>query len=756
MIGPYAQTVPDDLRDQTPAGVEVDRLLLTAKLSVPQPRRGSVSRAGLIEAAKASDCRVVGITAPAGYGKSTLLSQWALAEDRRVAWVSLSGFDDDPAGLLALLASAYARVSPGNDDLVADMGGLGVSALGRAAPLLAAVLRSSQAPFVLMLDDLHELRSPACHDVLGVVISGIPHGCQLAAASRAEQPHLARLRAGGDAWELGASDLALDADGAEQVFAQAHVSISREAAAAVTERTEGWPAGLYLAAMIARASHGQGLTVSGDDRFVADYLYRESLSRLPETMQQFLRRTAVLDQLCAPLCDALLEDAGSQDRLRELEASNSFLIPLDRRREWYRYHALFREFLLGELHRTEPDVMRDLHLRAADWYEANGSPVLALEHLLNTSTQRDRCVQLVTQLAIPTYKAGHMSTVQRWLSALGDPAIEDFPPLAVLAGWTAALTGQTAEAQRWAALLDAASFDPAPVAGTSFDSARRMLRAIMCAAGPEQMMTEARTAVAQEPAWSPWRDTALYLCAEAHLLVGDRDQACALFAESSSVAATNSNADCLLLSESELALVAMDRGRWEEAAGRLERGLAVVDEHRMHDYATSVLVVAVAARHAVHRGDLKQADRLIARAMRARPSCTFVMPFIAVGARIQLAKVHLARGNVSTARHLLREIDDILLHRPDLGTLVDQVSALRALLTSSTQREPGGAQPLTAAELRLLPYLQTHLTLAEIGERLFVSRNTVGSEVTSIYRKLGASSRTEAVRQATAIGLLGG
>ena len=199
----HAQTVTDDLRERMPAGVEVDRLLLTAKLSVPQPRQGSVSRAGLIEAARASGCRTVGVTAPAGYGKSTLLSQWALAEDRRVAWVSLNGFDDDPASLLTLLASAYARVSPGNDDLVADMGGLGVSALGRSAPLLAAVLSTSEAPFVLMLDDLHELRSPACHDVLGVVISGIPRGSQLAAASRSEQPHVPRLRAAGDAWSSG-------------------------------------------------------------------------------------------------------------------------------------------------------------------------------------------------------------------------------------------------------------------------------------------------------------------------------------------------------------------------------------------------------------------------------------------------------------------------------------------------------------------------------------------------------------------------
>ena len=163
-----------------------------------------------------------------------------------------------------------------------------------------------------------------------------------------------------------------------------------------------------------------------------------------------------------------------------------------------------------------------------------------------------------------------MSTVQRWLSALGDSAIESYPPLAVLAGWVAALTGQTAEAQRWAAILDAASFDLAPVEGTSFDSARAMLRAVMCAAGPEQMMTEASFALAQEPPWSPWRDTALCLCAEAHLLTGNVDRACVLFAESSSAAAAVANADSFVLSESELALRG-DGSRTMGGGGRTRR-----------------------------------------------------------------------------------------------------------------------------------------------------------------------------------------
>ena len=670
--------------------------------------------------------------------------------------MALDRFDDDPAVLLTLLASAFARISPGNSDLIADMRGLGVSVLGRAAPRLASALRTSPVPFVLMLDDLHELRSPACHDVLGVVISGIPRGSQLVAASRFEQPHLPRLRVAGDALELLTDDLALDAAGAEQIFAAAQVSLTPELAAAVTERTEGWPVGLRLAAMIARDSDGEGLAVSGDDRYVADYLYREAVMHLPPGVQRFLRCTAVLDQLCAPLCDALLAEPGAQQQLRSLEAWSMFLVPLDRRREWYRYHALFREFLLGELRRVEPDVIEKLHLRAADWYQSNGSPAMALEHLLNT-TERHRCVQLVTELTLPTYQAGQISTVQRWLSAVGDSAVEDYPPLAVLAGWITALAGQTAEAEHWAAIADAASFDLVPLDGSaSFDSARAMLRAVMVPAGPQQALADASFAVAQEPPSSPWRDTALCMCAEAHLLIGDVDRAAALFAESSTLAAAMSNTDNFVDSESELALLAMDSGRWAAAAEHVEGALDAIEEHRMQDYAASLLAFAAAARLALHRGDSTEVDRQLAQAMRARPTSTFVLPYLAVRLRLQLAKVYRAKGDATTAHHLLKEIDDVLSHRPDLGVLVDEVDEFRQILTSSAPAGATGGAPLSPAELRLLPYLQTHLTIREIGERLFVSRNTANSEIRSIYRKLGASSRSDAVQQAMAVGLLGG
>ena len=557
-----------------------------------------------------------------------------------------------------------------------------------------------------MLDDLHELHSPACHDALGVVISAIPRGSQLVAASRAEQPHLPRLRASGDAFELGTGDLALDAAAAQHIFSQAQVDLAPELAAAVTERTEGWPVGLYLAALIAKESPAHADAVAGDDRYVADYLYRVTLEQLPESTQQFLRRTAVLDQLSGPLCNALLETSDAHAQLRDLEAANLFLVPLDRRREWYRYHALFREFLLAELHRAEPDVTMRLHLRAADWYESNGSPALALEHLLDT-TARDRCAALMAMLIIPTYGAGQITTVRRWLSTIGDSSVEAHPPLAVFAAWVAALGGDTMQAQRWAAVVDAASFDSVPPDGaSSFDSTRAMMHAVLCADGVEAMMARAKFAVDQEPDWSPWRDTALALCGEAHLLVGDLDQGGAAFAEASSVATSTGNNGSIVISEAELALLAMDGGRWPEAAEHVALALGTIDEHRLHDYAMSALTFAAAARLAWHRGDLHDTNRQLARGMRARPMCTFVLPWLAIRLRLQLAKVYVALADATTARHLLREIDDILYHRPNLGALVDDVAELRQTLAdvdARRSRRRTAPQPRRAAVAPLPP-----------------------------------------------------
>jgi len=282
------------------------------------------------------------------------------------------------------------------------------------------------------------------------------------------------------------------------------------------------------------------------------------------------------------------------------------------------------------------------------------------------------------------------------------------------------------------------------------------LRAVMCAGGPEQMMADAAFSVAEEPAWSPWRDTALWLLAEAHLLAGQPGDARALFAEASSAAAEMGNWDTIPICEAQIAWLAMDRGEWGEAASHLKVALDTIDAQRLHDYVFSLPAFGVAARLSLHHGDPKEAHRQLVRAMRARPSATYLLPYHSVRLRLQLARVHLALAEPATARQLLREIDDIVSRRPALGTLIDEARDFRDVMASHAATRATGTLPLTPAELRLLPYLQTHLTAEMIAERLFVSKHTVKAELRAMYRKLGVSSRDDAVQRATAIGLLGG
>ena len=473
-------------------------------------------------------------------------------------------------------------------------------------------------------------------------------------------------------------------------------------------------------------------------------------------MQAFLRRTAVLDRFTGPLCDAVLGESGAQERLRALEASNSFLVPLDRTREWYRYHPLFRDFLLGELRTAEPEQIEKLQVRAADWFLANGSPAMAVEYLLSTAEQ-ERSARLVAQLVPVTYSAGQISTVQRWMASLGSPAIRAYPPLAVLAGWITALVGDTADAQRWAAVVDEVSFDEVPEGGpASFASSRAMLRAMMCPAGPEQLMADAELAVAQETPSSQWRDTALYSLAEAHLLAGDVDRAVAAFEEATSVGLALGHTD---------PIVSCDVGAGDPRDGRRPvggGGRPPRDRARHHRGPPDARL-----RH--QRAGLRGSSP--ARRAPGGPGPGRPPPHPGHAVPSALARSWFpswrSGGGCSSPRctrpavtrpprgMLLREIDDILKHRPLLGALVDEVAEFRRLASGAAAARTG-VSPLTSAELRLLPYLQTYLTIAEIADRLRVTRNTVGTEVSAIYRKLGVSSRGDAVRQATALGLLGG
>ena len=666
-----------------------------------------------------------------------------------MAWLSLDRFDDDPTALLVSIAAALssAGLAPAMGPPTGSDGN--GSTLVSLAPRLASALAAETTPFVLMLDDFHELRDEDCHDALGLLLNSLPPGSQIVTASRSQQPHVPRVRVQGDLVEIGPAQLALDRLGAQEIFAASGHALSDDVADRLVERTEGWPAALYLAALVANDALDPILDIRGDDIYVSDYLHREALSRLPRNQQTFLVRTSVLERFSADTCNELLDSNTSEQAIRDIEASNLFLVPLDRRRSWYRYHSLFREFLLTELRRVEPELERTLHRRAAAWFVEQDEPESAVSHLF-LAGDHDQAVPLIQQHFRRVHNQGRAATSQHWIEELGSERIERHPGVGVLACWRAALAGDANEALRIADLLDGADHAPTPV-----QTQRAAVLSALCRDGIESMVACAELAVSLEPAASTARPTALTVLGESYLAAGRADEGEAAIGRAVQAGRYPENSLSLILGLADLAWFAMDRGDWDSAAEILDRAADLAEGSGTTDAIPALFVDAGVGRFALHRGRLDRARSSLTHALRGRAVATYALPTIAVRLRLRLATLALGMGQAGAADELHRECVTVLEHRPALGVLADAVDALGEHLSSvATARR--GATGLTAAELRLLPYLQTHLTFREIGERLYVSRNTINTQAGSIYRKLGVSTRGGAVDEAVRSGLLDG
>jgi LuxR family maltose regulon positive regulatory protein len=307
---------------------------------------------------------------------------------------------------------------------------------------------------VLVLDDVHLLRNSECRAALSVLADHVPAGSRLALAGRAGLPlRIARLRAEGTILEIGTKDLSLTCEEASSLLRYADVTLGEDEVAKLHQRTEGWPAGLYLAALYLKEGGplpGAVASFGGDDRFVSGYVESEFLSRISRRQRTFLTRTAVLEQMCGPLCDAVRDMGGSAAVLADLAGSNMLLVVLDRRGQWYRYHHLFRDMLLAELERREPALVPVLRRRAAGWCLDNGLPEEALEYSM-AAGDVDGAALLIGQLTVPAYRQGRVTTIQRWFGWLEDHGgIDGHPMTAVVAALFSAPMGGSAEAERWA------------------------------------------------------------------------------------------------------------------------------------------------------------------------------------------------------------------------------------------------------------------------------------------------------------------
>ncbi len=704
----------------------------------------------------ADQSAVVVIQAPPGYGKTTLMAQWAGQLQPRAAWLSLAADDDDPVLLLRHLDAAIRRVDS-LDFETEQVASPGAALLG--ARRLASAVAAIPEPITLMLDHVEAVSSVDSRDVMTEVALGLSaQGSRVAFASR-EPINLptGRLRANGGLVEIGATELAMSAEEAPELLRRAGVDVGRTDVAGLVERTEGWPAGLYLAALAmqaAPANRDVGFTFSGDDRFMSDYVRSELLDHVSPDEVEFLTRTSVLDVLSGPLCDATLGALGSHRILEELESRNLLIVPLDHRREAYRYHQLFRELLRAELDRREPGRAAGLHRNAAAWCEANGQGEVALGHVQAAGDVAD-AARLVLELAQPVWASGRVSTVRRWMDWLEERrVVSNYPEVAIHGALIYALLGRTSDAERWVAAAEAASREGALSDGSTVEALYAYLTALLARDGVARMRADAQAAWHGLDPRSPYRPSMQFTEAMSYVLEDDPERADPILAAAADAADSAGATPLTAVVLTERAMLAAGGQRWSDADDYTERALGIVAEGRFDEYWTSALVYAWAARVALRRGDVGRARGWLDRAVALRPLLTHVLPVVSMQALLELARAYVSLTDTAGARAVLRQAADITQRRPQLGVLPEQAEQLRVQLDTMAGQSIG-ASALTTAELRLLPLLPTHLSFREMGERLYVSRHTVKTHVTSIYRKLGVSSRTEAIERMEVLGLHG-
>ena len=696
-----------------------------ARRCPPSRPRGLITRPRLVRRlSEARDAQFVLLVAPAGYGKTTLLSEWAACDVRRFAWIDMGAADSDSDRLLAAVKRT---------------------------------LHDGQAPTVLVVDNAHLVSTPETMDALHDLARAMPSGSQLALASRSEPPlPIGSLRADRRVVELRAGDMAMTRSEAGALLAAAGIRVASGGLDTLMDRTEGWPAGLYLAALSLRAQpnvDGALSRFAGDDQVVADYLRDELLAQLEPDQLTFLLHTSVLGTLSGSLCDAVLDEAGSARMLGELARSNVLLVSLDRGGTEYRHHPLFGQMLRAELRRLDPQHEPELHARASVWFEERGDIDSAIQHAL-AAGDNERSGALLWRHASSYIGHGGNHTLQDWLDHFNDDELADVPALAAVSATSRLAAGDGDQARHWVSAATRGLARQPSNGPHALDGAAQLLRAVVAENGLAQMGRDASRACSACPEDDDTRSFAQLLVGVAHHLTGDTSRARVALdegARSSAVTAPHVQALCL----AQLALLEMDEEDWDAATTLSERARSRVQGCGLADYPIVALVYAVSALTLARGGRVEDAHRDLRRASVLAARLVDFLPWYEAQTRVALARASLGLSDVAGARSRLAGGARLVRRIPEATTLrawlTDACSQLEAATGSA-----GDGLTLTAAELRVLRMLPTHLSFPAIAKQLFVSTNTVKTHVRALYRKLDASSRSEAVSHAAAAGLLDG
>jgi LuxR family transcriptional regulator, maltose regulon positive regulatory protein len=712
-----------------PAGRAASPPLVVTKLDPPAAREQTVVRERLLERLQPGPgVKLIVVAAPAGSGKTTLLGMWREAEtgSRPVAWLTLEKDDNDPVVLWAHALEALRQACPGLGETLSH------ESLdeGRIADLMLPQLvneLSEHGDVVFILDDFDRVSSGASRDTIAWLIEHAPPTFHLVLASRNEPGlPLGTLRARGELLEVRAHDLRFTADEAEALLNERlELGLARADVEPLVERTEGWAAGIYLAALSLCGVEDRGAFArefGGTNRHVIDFLVDEVLDAHSPELRALMLRSSVLERLSGPLCDAVLERDGSSEQLVELSRSNLFLVPLDERNEWFRFHRLFAQLLRVELAHREPELVPALHRRAYAWHRDHGFPEQAIDHALEAGAFAE-ATELVSRTWDEVAAGGRQAMVADWLRRFPPEIVRESPRLLLVQAGLAPSSGGRPD-------------EPA-----SADAGLETLRAAFpwgdVGSGYEAAL---RAAEAQGPG-SPFRAAVCWSLALGSYNQGDLATADHWFAEA---AEAGERDERWLIAASALAyrsFIACENGEPTEQARLAGQAGNLAHDHDV-DRVKGEVDVAVGASLAT-AGRPDEALPVMARGISVLRK--FGSPLDLANGLLCEARFLRAVGRDDDAASAIKEAEQTIETCRDPGVLPERLEALRP---SRPSRRRAATPELTERERAVLRMLNGPLSEREIGRELYLSHNTIHSHTKSIYRKLGASSRREAVKLA--------
>jgi LuxR family transcriptional regulator, maltose regulon positive regulatory protein len=745
--------------------VDPSRLVIRPKLQAPTQRSEQVIRPRLLERlGSAIERKITLASAPAGYGKTTLLAQWShsVGDSLYFAWVSLDEQDNDPARLWRHIVEALHLAAP-EEDLGTDVL-VGISVTRRSLfetslPMLINVLAELDRRLILVLDDYQFVTNDDCHETVAFFVEHLPENVHLVLASRSDPPlPLGRLRARGEMNEIRDEQLAFSEEEAAYLLNERMgLDIGSDDLRLLLERAEGWPAGLYLASLSLQNREDKHAFIEafqGSDRYIVDLLAEEVLASIPEEVREFMLRTSILRRLTGPLCDAVVDREGSSKLLRELARSNLFLIPLDESGEWYRYHHLFSQFLRYELESTSPELVPVLYGRASAWLEGEGFFDDAIRHAV-AATDHERAGLLVARHWYSYALAGQMATVEGWLESLPEVQIAHDPALLLVRAWICSLSGRGEEGERLLTLAESIPHEGPLADGTaSVEAGTATIRGIFGFGGVRSTLEAARRAVESEPELTSPRaalmrfgvGSSYYISGETSLARKRLEEALELMEAGQPLLRTV----CL----SYLSIIAADEGRLDEAGWLAREARSQLSTFGVQGVPQSSWVPIALGYMLAKRGDLVEAQAELESGLSVRRKLPDLSPWPTLIGLLALAQVYLARGDRGRAREALAEARTILERYPDSGIFPEILEREERGLRKGRQRDGSLDGELTERELDVLRLLVGELPVTQIAQSLYVAPSTVRSQVKSIYRKLGASSREEAVEEGRLRGLI--